>query len=77
MGNSNGDTMSLMEEFGQRKYEEGEQIGKQKGLKQGMSKASLEVAKNLLKKGLSFDLISEVTGMSIEKLESLNNELIK
>ncbi len=73
MGNSNGDTMSLMEEFGQRKYEEGEQ----KGLKQGISKASLEVAKNLLKKGLSFDLISEVTGMSIEKLEALNNELIK
>ena len=73
MGNSNSDNMSLMEEFGQRKYEEGEQ----KGLKQGMSKASLEVAKNLLKKGLSFDLISEVTGMSIEKLEALNNELIK
>ncbi len=73
MGNSNSDNMSLMEEFGQRKYEEGEQ----KGLKQGISKASLEVAKNLLKKGLSFDLISEVTGMSIEKLEALNNELIK
>ena len=73
MGNSNSDTMSLMEEFGQRKYEEGEQ----KGLKQGMSRASLEVAKNLLKKGLSFDLISEVTGMSIEKLEVLNIELIK
>ena len=73
MGNSNSDTMSLMEEFGQRKYEEGEH----KGLKQGMSKASLEVAKNLLKKGLSFDLISEVTGISIEKLEALNKELIK
>ena len=42
-----------------------------------MSKAKLEVAKNMLKKGSSFDLISEVTGMPIEKLEVLNIELIK
>ena len=50
--------MSLMEEFGQSKYEAGEQ----KGEKRGIVKARHEIAVNLLKEGLPLELISQVTG---------------
>lgn len=76
--------MSLMEEFGQSKYEAGEQKGERigerigikkgikKGEKRGIVKARHEIAENLLKEGLSLELISQVTGVSVGRLELLN-----
>ena len=72
--------MSLMEEFGQSKYEAGEQkgerigerIGIKKGEKRGIVKARHEIAENLLKEGLPLELISQVTGVSVGRLELLN-----
>ena len=60
--------MSLMEEFGQSKYEAGEQ----KGEKRGIVKARQEIAVNLLKESLPLELISQVTGVSVGRLELLN-----
>ncbi len=76
--------MSLMEEFGQSKYEAGEQKGEKigemigikkgikKGEKRGIVKARHEIAVNLLKEGLPLELISQVTGVSVGRLELLN-----
>ena len=72
--------MSLMEEFGQSKYEAGEQkgerigerIGIKKGEKRGIVKARHEIAENLLKEGVPLELISQVTGVSVGRLELLN-----
>ena len=76
--------MSLMEEFGQSKYEAGEQKGEKigemigikkgikKGEKTGIVKARQEIAVNLLKEGLPLELISQVTGVSVGRLELLN-----
>ena len=44
--------------------------GKAEGLEEGKK----TVAKNLLNKGVSIDLVSESTGLSIEELEELNKE---
>ena len=68
--------MSLMEEFGQSKYEAGEQKGEERGIKKGekrgIVKARHEIAENLLKEGLPLELISQVTGVSVGRLELLN-----
>ena len=60
--------MSLMEEFGRSKYEAGEQ----KGEKRGIVKARQEIAENLLNEGLPMELISQVTDVSVGRLELLN-----
>ncbi|MDR2138066.1 MAG: hypothetical protein LBP50_00715 [Tannerella sp.] len=48
-----------------------EQKGMEKGRKIGMEKASLEIAKQCLQKGLSIELISSITGLSIERIKSI------
>ena len=55
--------------------EKGMKQGIEKGMKQGMEKgieqATLNVVKNALKKGLSLELISELTGLPVEEIEKL------
>ena len=68
LSNILSDNMRLMEEFGQSKYEAGEQ----KGEKRGIVKARHEIAENLLKESLPLELISQVTGVSVGRLELLN-----
>ena len=41
----------------------------------GKEETKLEIAKNLLKKKISKDVIRETTGLSLEKLEKLKKEL--
>ena len=85
--------MRLMEEFGQSKYEAGEQKGEKRGIKKGeergikkgekrgiktgekrgIVKARQEIAVNLLKEGLPLELISQVTDVSVERLERFSN----
>ena len=45
--------------------------GKEEGLKEGIKKGKLETAKNMLKKGLDINLVSEITGLSIEEIDGL------
>ena len=84
LSNILSDNMRLMEEFGQSKYEAGEQKGEERGIKKGeergikkgekrgIVKARHEIAVNLLKEGLPLELISQVTGVSVGRLELLN-----
>jgi len=47
------------------------QDGRSVGLKEGLEKAKIEIAKNLLKINMSIDLIVTATGLTIEQVESL------
>jgi len=43
----------------------------EKGIIQGAAQKQIEIARNLLKKGLAIDLIHETTGLDIETIQSL------
>ena len=89
LSNILSDNMRLMEEFGQSKYEAGEQKGEKRGIKKGekrgikkgknigekrgIVKTRQEIAVNLLKEGLPLELISQVTDVSVERLERFSN----
>ncbi|MFK7899221.1 MAG: JAB domain-containing protein [Cyclobacteriaceae bacterium] len=45
--------------------------GKVEGEKLGLEKGKLETAKNMLAKNLTIELISDITGLSVEKIKSL------
>ena len=51
-------------------YEDGEQAGFQRGLKQ-LAQKQLEIAKNFKQAGIPLDIIAENTGLSVEEVESL------
>ena len=53
-------------------YDDGYDAGKTKGLEEGAKEEKIEIAKNLIKKGVSFEIVSESTGLSIGELEELN-----
>ena len=77
--------MRLMEEFGQRKYNEGKQEGEQNGEKIGYEKGEkcgyekgfdergLEIAGRLLNDNMPIDKVSQMTDLSISQLELFNN----
>ena len=45
--------------------------GKAEGKAEGEAEEKAKIAMNLIRKGMAFPLITEVTGMSIEEIESL------
>ena len=49
----------------------GEAIGIEKGIEKGMEKRNLEIAKSLKQQGVSTDIISKSTGLSVEEIEKL------
>ena len=51
--------------------EAGKAEGKVEGIEEGAKAKEIEIAKNLLNKGISIDLVSESTGLSIEDLNNL------
>lgn len=55
--------------------EKGEKVGLEKviekGEKVGLEKRTLDVAKNMLAKNLDIELISDITGLSVEEIEEL------
>lgn len=55
----------------QRLQEKGRQEGRQEGLQEGREQANFAIARNLLKQGVSIEIIMESTGLSREKLISL------
>jgi predicted transposase/invertase (TIGR01784 family) len=61
----------------QRGREEGIQIGEEKGLEKGLEKGREEVVKNMLLKGLDINMISEITNLSIDKINEIKNSLDK
>ncbi len=63
------DAMKLGEQIG---LEKGEQIGLEKGKLEGRLEEKLEIARKLLAKGTSHELIAEITGLSPEQLYNLH-----
>ncbi len=55
--------------------EEGIREGIEKGIEKGVEKGKLLTAKNMLKSGLSVELISSVTELSIERIKELQKEI--
>ncbi|WP_410542463.1 Rpn family recombination-promoting nuclease/putative transposase [Wolbachia endosymbiont of Tetranychus urticae] len=51
--------------------ERGIQIGEERGREEGEMKAKIAVAQNLLKAGVSVDIISQSTGLSIDEIKKL------
>ncbi|MBR3696901.1 MAG: Rpn family recombination-promoting nuclease/putative transposase [Clostridia bacterium] len=51
---------------------EGIKQGIEQGLEEGIEKGKIEIAKNLLKMGISIEQISEATGLTIEEIKKYN-----
>ena len=49
--------------------------GLKEGIKEGSYKRNIEIAKTMLEKGMNNELISEVTGLSIEEIKKLNTNI--
>ena len=45
------------------------------GYDDGAKEKGIEIAKNFLKNGISIDLVSESTGLSVEELKELEKEV--
>ncbi|MGL9718923.1 MAG: Rpn family recombination-promoting nuclease/putative transposase, partial [Wolbachia sp.] len=66
-----------------QKFNEGIKVGQEKGREEGIQigeekgreAEKIEVAKNLLKAGVSIDLIAESTGLSLDEIEQLQEEV--
>ena len=66
--------MALMDERARLMYatDEGLAKGRKEGLAEGLAKGKLEIARNALAKGLSVELIQEITGLDLEAIKKLN-----
>ncbi|MGL9718059.1 MAG: Rpn family recombination-promoting nuclease/putative transposase, partial [Wolbachia sp.] len=68
----------LNQKFNEGK-KEGIQIGEERGIQIGHEKGrkaeKSEVAKNSLKAGVSIDVIAEITGLSLDEIEQLKEEV--
>ena len=51
--------------------QEGKAQGLQEGKAQGMQQSKIEIAKKMLSKGISLDLVVEMTGLSEEEIKTL------
>ncbi|WP_264711365.1 Rpn family recombination-promoting nuclease/putative transposase [Wolbachia endosymbiont (group A) of Andrena haemorrhoa] len=52
--------------------DEGIQIGHEKGREEGEKEAKIAVAKNLLKAGVSIDIIAQTTGLTVDEVKDLS-----
>ena len=50
-------------------------IGKREGIEQGIEENTKEIALKMLKKGMSFNEIEDITNLSIEEIDKLNKSL--
>ena len=51
--------------------QQGIQEGIEQGIEQGQQKRNVEIAKNMLLKNIDIKIISEVTGLTIQKIDDL------
>ena len=51
--------------------EKGLEQGLEQGLEKGEKRKAIEIAKNLLKKGLDTEMIADITGLEIKELMDL------
>ena len=56
-------------------FDEGKAEGLSEGREKGLSEGKIEAAKNAILQGLNDELISKITGLSVEEISSLRNSL--
>ena len=56
-------------------FNEGKRQGREEGREEGEKNKAIEIARNGLRKGLSVDDVAEITGLSIEEVVSLKENL--
>ncbi|MBP3841726.1 MAG: hypothetical protein IK997_06395, partial [Bacilli bacterium] len=62
---------SIRKQFREEGLAEGRKEGIKEGIKEGRAEANLEAAKKMIEKGYSLDEVSDITGLSIDKLNNL------
>ena len=63
-----------MQEGIQKGIQEGRQKGMQEGIQQGISERNIEIAKNLVKLGMTLQQIVTATGLTAEEVENLHTD---
>ena len=66
----------IVEEYGDIRAAEALKQGLQQGLQQGEEKKAIETATKMLKKNYPPSDISEITGLSLEKVQELQKQII-
>lgn len=66
--------MTLAEQLIDEGMAKGIQKGRQEGLQEGHQKGKLEVAERLLSEGIELTFVAKMTGLSLERLETLQEE---
>jgi len=65
----------VMESFYYKAKDEGRQEGRKEGRQEGRKERNLQTAQKMLRKGLSLDLICEITELPRETVERLRKEI--
>ena len=65
---------SLLSEAKEEGISQGYTSGINDGISKGENKKTIEIAKNMLKKNMSIEDISDITGLSIEEINKLSNQ---
>jgi predicted transposase/invertase (TIGR01784 family) len=67
--------ISSVEEIAKEEgIEQGIQQGIQQGIEQGIQQEKQEVARNLLRLGITLEIITQATGLTVEQVEFLAQE---
>lgn len=65
------DEIDRIDYMSKKRFREGEEQGLKQGEKNGKRQEKIEIAKNLLKKNISLEIISEATGLTEEEIKEL------
>jgi predicted transposase YdaD len=57
--------------FGEWKLEDALVVEREEGREEGLERGRVDIARNALTKGVSVEIISEITGLSTETIQSL------
>jgi recombination-promoting nuclease RpnB len=68
--------MTIAQQFKEQGRVEGEAIGIERGIEKGKTEAKKIIAMRILNKGLSLATISQITDLSIEELQTLEEESV-
>lgn len=65
--------MTIAQQLEQKGIEKGIQLGEQRGIEKGRNEGKLEVARSLLKMGMSRESVLEATGLTEHELAQLRH----
>lgn len=71
--NAYRDIVNAIRTTEKKKYAEGHVDGEAEGLAKGRKEGRTEVAKTMLNKGMSTEIVAEMTGLSIDELQRILN----